>query len=182
MKRFLSMMMASVLMVLTFSTALTAMAGTPSGATGNLPDNMKIELYYTYEEETNELVPDFQIEIAVPDSMTFNYKAVYKQEWDNDEHKVKTVLDESESGWTTSKYETAVDIENYSNVGVQAFVQWQEEDGYEGWFTLKTTKESGSWLSTDGGIMTVNLEPTAKPTSGSLDATEVGQLMIYVTF
>lgn len=171
MKRFLSIMMASVLMVLTLSTALTAMAES------DLPDDLYVSAYYTYEEETTTLTPDYQVDIDMPGDFTYNYKRVYKQEWDNTNNRIKTVVDESASGWTTPAAE--IKITNNSNVGITAGVLYMSLRDYN-FAKIEHDGNEDTWLDANGGKMTISLKLTGAPSSGSSEATKFGQIEIYI--
>lgn len=141
----ISIMMASVLMVLTLSSGLTAMASTYGGdaAVPTIPD---VEVSYVFTvAETKKLDVIYSIDLDI-DEMKFTYVSALKEQWDDSTHTIKTVKDTEKTGW--DKTSAAIKITNNSNVGL--YVTMSYDDSLHGsnagrQFTLKN--ETIGWIN-----------------------------------
>lgn len=110
MKRLISIMIASVLLTMTLSTGLTALAADDFGA------NTKAVSYTSTLVSTEELTPTYSFEITWG-SLEFTYEAYKKQQWNTEKNVIETVLDTEKSKWTTSS--SNFTVKNNSNVGIK---------------------------------------------------------------
>lgn len=172
MKRFLSIVMASVLMMLTLSTGLTAMAEKITTSTGSKNLNAG---YTVTEGDTEPLTPVYDIDISVTNNLKVNYTKKYKQQWNNETHEIETVLDTEKSGW--DRTEETVTIVNNSNVGVKLSAQ-----GGGMVYGVKcnvTNSVSNKWLNPgEEYVLTVAFSGT--PDEGRKEGS-VGPVMIQIS-
>lgn len=139
MRRFLSIVMASVLMMLTLSIGLTAMAEKVTTNTGSQSFSVS---FAVSEGDTVFLVPTYDIDVTVTNDLKFTYVKKYKQRWDTTNHEIETV--ESGSGWNNT--EETLKIINNSNVGVKivAIYGGMEKNGVSVAFS---NEARGKWLN-----------------------------------
>lgn len=171
MKRFLSIMMASVLMVLTLSTGLTAMAESITTSQG---DKTLTAAYTVADGGTETLTPSYDVDISVTNDLKATYTKKYKQQWNSTSHEIETVLDEDKSGWN-STVET-VTITNNSNVGVKLTVSG---GGANNGATCRVENAvSGEWLNpTEKYVVKVSF--SGVPNESATEAT-VGAIYVRI--
>lgn len=180
MKRIISIVMASVLMALSLSMGLTAMAETYTsltGATGNV--------YYTYTKaETEVLTPVYSVDIDMGD-LTFNYTYKEKQVWDFEKHEIKTVKDTTATKWDKTKID--ITITNNSNVGV--YVKGKvNNSGTNGVAIMDSTGHGvAQWLNPsetgegNGESITYSVVVTGTPLSEQSAKVDVGTVAITLS-
>lgn len=180
MRRVFSIMMASVLMALSLSAGLTAMAETYTSLTGTTED-----VYYTYtKEDTEVLTPVYSVDIEMGD-LTFNYTYKEKQVWDFDNHKIKTVKDATASKW--DKTDVNVTVTNNSNVGV--YVKGKVTNKNVNGIGLVDSTGHGisQWLNppkTEGGTgesVTYRVVVTGEPLSETSERSAIGTVSITLS-
>lgn len=110
MKRLLSITMASVLMVLTLSAGLTAMAETASGTSNYNSKNFSPSYYYT--TSSTPFTANYNI-VFEWDNLDFVYTKNSVTTWDSGNFRLKT--EESGSKW--NKTSATIKVTNNSNVG-----------------------------------------------------------------
>lgn len=151
MKRLVSIVMASVMMVLMMSTGLTAMAQSYSG-TGE----QSAEVYAVYKTVTKRLTPVYSIEIDWG-TLKIYYTKAYKEVWNNTTHSIKPVEDDENTGWTTTSFD--VSITNNSNVGIQYYFDGSIEE-IPGTFEGFEFSDTHLWLNPGESISeTFEFEP-----------------------
>lgn len=168
MKRFLSVLMASVLMVLTLSTGLTAMAESYTGTSiGTQQINAK------YSTSTTTLDKTVKIEITWP-SLVYTYKDVKKEVWNSSTHTVDTVQDTSATGW--DKADRKITVKNNSAIGVKITMSYRALMTEGKMVTLSGL--SGVWID-PGKSATATLSMSGD-TAGTKDTT-MGQITTSVS-
>lgn len=163
MKRFLSVMMATVLMALTLSTGLTVMAQ-------NYTTNDDIESpEVTFTPEISRvhkfsIIYNYTIEWG---DLDFKYVKKYKQVWDGTTHVLKEVLDEDTTGWEGGDTRTITITNNAaSTVGIGFTAYFDEYSGTlaDGIFTVQ---EKGERWVEPGTSLNITLKAN-KPTSANM--------------
>lgn len=140
MKRMVSIIMASVLMVLTLSMGLTAMAETITSVS---TQSKNLTLYVEGKPKT--LTPTYSIDIEWG-NLEFKYKYATKQVWDPVNHTVVTKWDEDVSGWDHES--TTIKVINNSNVGLQAVITYSASGQEAGKYFTCSGTSSMTWLNT----------------------------------
>lgn len=121
MKRFLSVVIAPMLMVLMFSTSLIAMAETNTSGEGETTASVTVTLKTPLETIT----PEYSVEIVF-DELKFEYTYAMKQVWNHETHTIMKEQDLEKSGW--NKDTANIIITNNSNVGIKATVTSSDTD------------------------------------------------------
>lgn len=153
-KRILSVLMATMMMVLMLSTGLTAMAGSN---TSTDPEDVDVDIICTFKTETTPLLPNYSVKFEWTD-LNFTYTKRYIEYWDDDSFMVKTK--DGVSSW--DKTSGTITITNNSNVGVTV---GGKLNGTLSYFTITglTTTELNP-----GKSMTVSVKTNSKiPTTSS---------------
>lgn len=169
MKRLISTMMAAVLLTLTLSTGLTAMATNEGGS-----DDQSAAVYYQFVQDEDALAVVY--DIVVGNLPNFVYKRVTKQVWDNDTHSIRTVLDEQKTGWTSESEDLT--ITNNSTVGISVSVSYSADIEQ---YTFDVTNGSVEILDPSDS-KTVTVKPTFTPGFGDpSELTQVGEVMFWIS-
>lgn len=150
MKRFLSTMMASLLVVLTLSTGLTARAET---ATDYDTDDRNVYMSYAYKEEVTKLDKVYEI-VYTWDNLDFVYTKKYKEVWDNDLHRI--IQQDDTSGWNMDS--ATITMTNNSSVGVYFHIDLSGVFDY-----LTVSGGGGQWLNPKESA-TITVTPNRIPT------------------
>lgn len=118
MKRLLSITMALVLMVLTLSTGLTAMAGTAGNVNiTKAGQETEVGVTCTYRETQSVMDKSYMVSYTWED-MEFVYKKAMEERWDKDSFSVVNEYNENNSGWIGSLSTRYISVTNKSSVGI----------------------------------------------------------------
>lgn len=172
MKRFLSIMMASVLMTLTLSTGLTAMAENITTSTGSQSFNVSFNVA---EGDIETLTPVYDVDISITNDLRFIYTKKYKQQWNNTTHEIETVVDTEKSGWSNT--EESVTVTNNSNVGVKVSIMGSLMPLYGVTASLSEVREK--WLNPEESV-SGKITIRGTPDDGKNDS-QVGMVTIQIS-
>lgn len=160
MKRLFSITMASVLMMLTLSAGLTAMAETSSGTSYYNSKTFSPSYYYTTEGES--LTPTYNI-VYEWDDLDFVYTKKNVQYWDSSSFSLQT----KEEGSAWNKTSATIKVTNNSNVG---FYSKMNTSGMPACLSVASDKEQLN----PGETSTITITASGVPTNSSKATFNIG--------